>query len=235
MDPRLRKVIVALDYADPLKAYRLVEEIGDLIDCFKIGPVLFTCSGLDVVHFLHRQRKKIFLDLKLHDTPNVVAETVRQYGDLGVSYATVHASGGPRMLNAASIGCRGSVTRLIAVTVLTSQRARDATGGTVDDPSLPAQLVKAAVDARLAGVLCAPQELKTLRAAVPEGFQLVAAGIRIPGEEVYKDDQERVASPEQADRWGADWLVVGRPILHAREPRKALARLFPAASSSASA
>jgi orotidine-5'-phosphate decarboxylase len=114
MDPRTRKVIVALDYADPLKAYRLVEEIGDLVDCFKIGPVLFTCSGLDVVHFLHRQRKKIFLDLKLHDTPNVVAETVKQYGDLGVSYATVHASGGPRMLDAAAVGCRGSATRLIA-------------------------------------------------------------------------------------------------------------------------
>jgi orotidine-5'-phosphate decarboxylase len=91
---------------------------------------------------------------------------------------------------------------------------------------LPAQLVKAAVDARLAGVLCAPQELPTLRAAVPDGFQLVAAGIRIPGEEVYKDDQERVASAEQADRAGADLLIVGRPILHAREPRKALERLF---------
>ena len=112
---------------------------------------------------------------------------------------------------------------------LTSQRARNAVGGTDDDPALTAQLVKAAVDARLSGVLCAPQELEALRKNVPPGFQLVAAGIRLPNEEVYKDDQERVASPEQADRWGADLLVVGRPILHAREPRKALARLFPKA------
>ena len=119
------KVIVALDYDDPTKAFHLVDQIGDKIDWFKIGPMLFIQSGMEVVKFLHRRQKKIFVDLKLHDTPAVVTDSIRQIADLGAHFATVHCLGGRSMLEAAGESCRGSQLKLIGITVLTSHHNSD--------------------------------------------------------------------------------------------------------------
>src|ERR1700722_7275876 len=98
MNQNLGKVIVALDYEYPEQAFRLVEEIGEVIQWFKIGPMLFTGSGDEIIQFLHRRNKKIFLDLKLHDTPLVVSNTIKQIADMGVQLTTVHCLGGRPML-----------------------------------------------------------------------------------------------------------------------------------------
>jgi len=216
----LSKVVVALDVGEPERAFRLVDELGDEIQCYKIGPVLHTLSGVAAIQFLHRKGKRIFLDLKLHDTPEVVADTVRQMGDLGVHFATVHCSGGRRMLEAAGRGCRGSQLRLVGVTVLTSLAQGETPRTTVRE------MVDLASESRLAGVLCSGRDVRELRGTTLPGFILVAAGIRLPGEEVFQDDQVHVTSPGEALAWGADLLVVGRPIIRAREPRQALSRLF---------
>jgi orotidine-5'-phosphate decarboxylase len=228
MSQPLDQVIVALDYDRPEKAFRLVDEIGELIQWYKVGPVLFTQSGPEVVQFLHRRGKKIFLDLKLHDTPNVVAETVKQLGDMGAQFATVHCLGGRRMLEAASLGCRGSQIKLLGVTLLTSQGAGDSRewAGPGSDDGMVLRLLELALQSRLAGILCSPHEIAAVRARTLRGFLLATPGIRLPGQEVYQDDQRRFSSPSEALAWGADYLIIGRPITQAREPREAVERLF---------
>ncbi len=225
MNHDLKKVIVALDYEYPEQAFRLVEEVGEVIEWFKIGPMLFTRSGEEVINFLHRRSKKIFLDLKLHDTPTVVANTVKQIADLGVSLTTVHCLGGRAMLDAAGTHCRGSQLKLLGVTLLTSQKASDL-GSQRTESEIVIDLVKLAVETRLTGIICSPHELTDVKKHVLPGFVLVTPGIRLPEEEVFMDDQQRFASPKQALEWGADYLVVGRPITQAREPREVIGRLF---------
>lgn len=224
----LEKVIVALDFEYPEQAYRIVEELGDAVKWYKIGPALFARSGAEIIQFLHRRNKKIFLDLKLHDTPNVVGMMIRQLADLGVQLATVHCLGGRAMLESAAYHCRGSQVKLIGVTLLTSQSEKDYQDIGLKESSreLIPQLVDLALESRLAGVICSPHELREIRSQTIPNFLLVAPGIRIPGQEVFQDDQKRFASPDEALAWGADYLIVGRPITQAREPREAALRLF---------
>ena len=228
MNNSYEKVIVALDYDKPEKAFRLVDEIGDRIDWFEIGPVLFTRAGNEVVQFLHRRQKKIFIDLKIHDTPNVTTETIRQLGDMGAQFATVHCMGGRRMLEAAASACRGSQLKLLGVTLLTSQDAKDSKewGGHQTESGLVLRLLELALESRLAGILCSPHEIGDVRARTLPGFLLVTPGIRLPNEEVFMDDQLRFASPREALEWGSDYLIIGRPITQAREPREVIDRLF---------
>lgn len=225
---KLKKVVVALDQDYPEQAYRLVEEIGDYIDWFKVGPGLFTRSGHEVISFLHRSRKKIFLDMKLMDTPTVVASTVRQFADLGVHLTTLHCLGGRAMLEAAGLHCRGSQLQLLGITLLTSQTSTDAKDfpWKQKDQELVMQMMNLAVETRLSGILCSPHEVSLVRERVMRSFQLFTPGIRLPGEEVFQDDQKRFASPSEALAWGADYLIIGRPITQAREPLEALERLF---------
>jgi orotidine-5'-phosphate decarboxylase len=227
MKENLKRVMVALDFEFPEQAYRLVDEIGDLIDWFKLGPVLFTRSGQEVVNFLHRRNKRIFLDLKIHDTPMVAATTFKQFADMGAEFATIHCLGGRRMLQAASMACRGSQLKLIGITLLTSHLVDDTKEfGLAEPKTLVPKLLSLALENRLAGVMCSPQELLELRPKALPGFVLVTPGIRLLNEEVFEDDQRRVASPKDAVQWGADYLVVGRPITQAREPRDVVERLF---------
>lgn len=220
--------MVALDYDDPEKAIRLVDQIGDLIDGFKIGPMLFTQHGAEVVKYLHRKQKKIFIDLKLHDTPVVVGDTIRQIADMGADLATVHCLGGRRMLEAAGSACRGSQLKLIGITLLTSHEPADSKhlGWQFNDEQIVLRLLEVAVEARLAGVMCSPHEAEQVRTRCLPGFILVTPGIRLPGREVFLDDQQRVASPKEAVNWGADYLIIGRPITQAREPRDVVTHLF---------
>lgn len=227
MSDVFKKVIVALDYEDPEKAYRLVDELGDLIDWFKVGPILFTRSGEEIISYLHNKRKKIFLDLKLHDTPNVVQAVVKQIADMGVSFATIHCLGGRQMLQAAGAGCRNTALRLLGVTLLTSQRSQDtqAFGLNTGEEETVRNLMELALESRLAGVLLSPHEIEAVRPKILPGFLLVTPGIRIPGQEVYQDDQQRIASPKEALALGADYLIIGRPLTMAVSPRDVLNKL----------
>lgn len=224
----LNKVIVALDYTEPDKAFQLVDELGDLIEWYKVGPLLFTQSGYEIIEFLHSRRKSIFLDLKLYDTPRVVRDTVKQFGELGIRMASVHCMGGHSMLEAAAQGLRGSQLRLLGITFLTTQSIGDAAGIGFPETEneLVSKLLDLALEHRLSGVLCSPQELSAVRPRVLPGTLLVSAGIRPERREVYQEDQKRVATPKEALDMGADFLVVGRPILQAREPRTVVETLF---------
>lgn len=222
------KVIVALDYSNVEDAKKLVQTLGDRISWYKVGPVLFTRSGREIISFLHDKGKRIFLDLKLHDIPNVVGATVREIAEMGVDYVTVHCLGGRKMLEAASQACRGLPMKLLGVTLLTSHEpeelAQFGMKGTADE--LVLRLLTAAAESRLGGIVCSPHEIQKVRPRVMPGFLLVTPGIRLPDKEVYQDDQRRVATPREALAWGADAIVMGRPITAAREPREVVEHLF---------
>jgi orotidine-5'-phosphate decarboxylase len=222
------KVIVALDYEDEIAAKQLVESLGDRVRRYKIGPQLFSRTGPEIIRFLHNHQKQVFLDLKLHDTPVVVARTIDQFASLGVAYATVHCLGGRTMLEAAGSACRGSRLQLIGVTLLTSQGAEDSYNWGWPDTVLDMvmRLSGLGMESRLAGVMCSPNELTVLRPKTVPGFLLVTPGIRLASQEVFQDDQRRVATANEALAWGADLLIVGRPITQAREPERALEKLF---------
>ncbi len=223
-----QKLIVALDYDQSDKAYRLIDELGDMVDWYKVGPMNFAQDGIDLIRYLHKKRKKIFLDLKTLDIPNVVERTVRSYGDLGVDCATVHCIGGRKMLEAAGRGCRGTSLRLFGITLITSMGEMEAEtfGHSESNQVTVERLTQIAVESRLSGILCSPNELKTVRPKSVPGFQIAVAGIRPAGHEIDGEDQARVATPIQALEWGADFLLVGRPILNAREPRTAVSSLL---------
>lgn len=221
------KVIIALDYQNPEDAFRLVDELGHHVEWYKLGPTLFTQHGMEVLRFLHRRGKKIFVDLKLHDTPSVVGQTLRQFVDLGVQFATVHCLGGRAMLEAAAASCRGSELKILGVTLLTSHRSGDPKelGWDESTADIVNRLVDLAVQTRLSGILCSPNELKAVRAQVPPGFILVTPGIRLPDQEIYQDDQYRIATPKEAIEWGSDFLVLGRPFMQTRAPLTVLQSL----------
>src|SRR5690606_22362100 len=158
----------------------------------------------------------------------VVARTVEEVAEMGVQLLTVHCLGGRKMLEAAGSACRGLPLKLLGVTLLTSHDTEDfhGLGFTGNSQQIVSRLLALTSEARLAGIVCSPQEIRTAREATPPGFLLVTPGIRLADRDVYQDDQSRVATPAQAVEWGADYLVIGRPITGAREPREVVERLF---------
>jgi orotidine-5'-phosphate decarboxylase len=224
----LEKVVVALDYENAESALLLVEQLGSRIDRYKVGPMLFNAVGPDIIRELHGCKKKVFIDLKLHDTPNVVVKSIERFAGMGVEFASVHCLGGRTLLEAAGAACRGSRLQLLGVTLLTSQGAPDSYNWGWPDSELEMvqKLAGIAMEARLAGVVCSPNELKALRPRTVPGFLLVTPGIRLPGKEVFQDDQRRIASPSEAIEWGADLLVIGRPITEAPDAPHVVDNLF---------
>jgi len=217
-------VIVPLDYATTEEALALVDQLGEQGDFFKVGLELYTRSGHTVVGELIDRGKRVFLDLKLHDIPNTVAGAVRAASDLGVDLLTVHASGGPSMLEAARAARSGDV-RLLAVTVLTSLSPDEmSTVWGRDIRSVREEVGRLAVmarDCRMDGVVASALEASWIRGQVGDDFLIVTPGIRPAGSD--RGDQSRVATPSDAVRAGADYLVVGRPITQAEDPAAALA------------
>lgn len=192
----------------------MCDQLEGVVGWFKVGLRLFVGEGPGLVRAL-RRRGRIFLDLKFHDIPNTVAQAVEQAGALGVAMVNVHAAGGPKMLRAAADAAASFPgMRLIAVTVLTSEnmppeRAR----------ALAVERARISRDAGLHGVVCSAHEAAAVKRACGAGFLTVTPGIRMPGE--ARQDQARVADPAAAIAAGADYLVVGRPILQADDPRAA--------------
>jgi orotidine-5'-phosphate decarboxylase len=223
-----RQLIVALDFPNSASAFALVDRLEGCCQWFKVGLELFTAEGPAVVKPLVERGYSVFLDLKLHDIPNTVAGAVRSAANLGVQMMTIHAAGGPAMLAAAQTALEGieNPPQLLAVTVLTSMDAAQLHAiGSGHSPARQVELLaRMGIDAGIHGFVCSPQEVASLRALTGPRGVLVTPGIR-PADAAIAD-QKRVATPAQALRQGASFLVVGRPITQAPEPREAAAAIL---------
>ena len=215
------RLIVALDVATGAEALVLVDLLAGAVGQFKVGSQLFTEAGPAFVRGLVARGERVFLDLKYHDIPNTVAGAVARAAGLGVSLLSVHALGGPAMLAAARGALPGGEMRLLAITILTSHSDRSLGEVGVAGPVAAAvgRLAAMARAVGIDGVVASPQEVGLVREACGSAFLVVTPGIRPLGAE--SGDQARVATPEAAISAGADYIVVGRPILEARDPRAA--------------
>ncbi len=222
------RIIVALDTDSPDKALDVVSSLRGEVGLFKVGMELFPRGGPDIVRRIREAGADVFLDLKFHDIPNTVAGAVRSAASLGVRFATVHASGGKAMLAAAAGAAEGTGTTLLAVTVLTSLDDGDLAdiGYASTAAETVLRLAAMAAGEGIGGIVCSAKEVSAVRGRVGERAVLVTPGVRLP--EDAAGDQKRVVTPEEAIRRGADYLVVGRPITKAPDPRAA-ARRFAAA------
>ena len=221
------RLIVALDVETVEKAARLVKRLTPLgVAHFKVGLSLFTQAGPAAVEAVHEQGGKVFLDLKFHDIPNTVANAVRAAAQLKVWMVNVHIQGGGAMMRSALSAAEGNGLLLIGVTVLTSMAEKDLMELGVNNP-LERQvlaLAKLAASAGLNGVVASAREAAVIRETCGEKFLIVTPGIRTRDKTAH--DQQRTAGPLEAIRAGADYLVVGRPILEATDPEAAAAQIL---------
>ena len=217
MDPRER-LIVALDVPSLDGAQAMVALLGNAVSFYKIGYQLAFAGGLDYARKLAQSGKRVFLDLKLHDIGNTVAAGVKSVAGLGASFLTVHAY--PQVM-AAAVAAREQNLRILAVTVLTSLNDGDLkeAGFAIGAAELAARRAAQARDIGVDGLVCSPEEVANLRRIVGAGLTLVTPGIRPAGSGAR--DQKRVATPAVAIAAGADYLVVGRPIIAAPDPKAA--------------
>lgn len=223
MTPPQDKLIVALDVETADRALALFEELRNVAGMFKIGSQLFTTAGPDIVREIVAKGGKLFLDLKFHDIPNTVAAAGVEATRLGVSIFNVHASGGVEMMKrtadvVAETAAREGIAmpKVIAVTLLTSMddKALGEIGIDTAAKKLVTHFARAAADSGLDGVVASPQEIELIRAVVPQqNFLIVTPGIRSANDST--DDQRRTMTAAEAVRAGADYLVVGRPIIAA--------------------
>jgi orotidine-5'-phosphate decarboxylase len=218
-DPRQR-LIVALDVSSAAAAQKIVAAVGDSAFCYKVGMQLYTAEGPQVVRALVASGRKVFLDLKYHDIPNTVSASVREAAGLGASMLTVHASGGSKMMRAATDAARNlnSALMVLAITVLTSLDDNDLNKlgmyGHVQDQVL--RLAALAIADGCHGVVASAREASALRSELGGNFAIVTPGVRPAGAET--GDQARVVTPAEAIAAGATHIVVGRPITGAADP-----------------
>jgi orotidine-5'-phosphate decarboxylase len=217
------RAIVALDVPSAPEAEALLTRIGPTADFVKIGSELFTSAGPEIVMRMRDERRDVFLDLKWHDIPTTVRNAARAASKLDVRLVTVHASGGRAMLEAAVEGA-GNGCGVMAVTVLTSLDAAtlgEAWGRSisrVEDEVL--RLAELARAAGAHGIVCSGVEAGAVRAKYGNTLRLLIPGIRLPGGDAH--DQARVVTPEAALNAGASYLVLGRAVTAATDPREAL-------------
>jgi orotidine-5'-phosphate decarboxylase len=223
MNEARSKLIVALDVPERNAALAAVDRLAGHAGCFKIGLELFTREGPRLVEEIRDRGEKIFLDLKLHDIPNTVAGAMRSVCRLGIDMITVHASGGSAMLEAAAAEAESAATPplVLAVTALTSLSAPDMDRlgilGSVED--WVRRLALASCEAGIRGLVASAKELPALRSAIGPEVRIVVPGIRPVGAAV--GDQARTATPYDAIAGGADYIVVGRPVMKAADPKAA--------------
>ena len=218
LDARER-LIVALDLPSVQAAETMVSRLGESVLFYKIGYQLAFAGGLPFAAGLIAAGKQVFLDLKLHDIGNTVTKGVESVAQLGATFLTVHAY--PQTMKAAVEGKRGSTLRILAVTVLTSYDDADlaAAGYDLTVPELAAARAQQARDTGIDGLVCSAEEAASLRGIAGPGMVLVTPGIRPAGSAT--GDQKRIMTPARAIEAGADYLVVGRPVVEAADPRRA--------------
>lgn len=218
LDARER-LIVALDVPSVTAAEAMVGRLGDSVWFYKIGYQLAFAGGLPFAARLVASGKQVFLDLKLHDIGNTVTKGVESVAQMGATFLTVHAY--PQTMKAAVEGKQSSKLRILAVTVLTSYDDADlaAAGYEMNVKELAAARAAQARDIGVDGLVCSPEEAGTLRAIAGPGMVLVTPGIRPAGSAA--GDQKRIMTPARAIEAGANYLVVGRPVLEARDPKAA--------------
>jgi orotidine-5'-phosphate decarboxylase len=213
------RLIVALDVPSVGEAQALVERLGDSVGFYKIGLQLAFAGGLPFARSLARSGKRVFLDVKLLDIDNTVEGAIRSIVPLGMTFVTVHAY--PKALRAA-VKARGNAElKLLAVTALTSMSDADLAeaGYATDASALVGRRAEQAVAAGMDGIVCSPAEAAAVRAIVGSDLAIVTPGVRPLGS--ASGDQRRIATPEAAISAGADYLVVGRPVTAAADPRAA--------------
>lgn len=222
------KIFVALDVETKEKALEIVSDLKGLGACFKIGKQLFTSTGPELVREIVGMGEDVFLDLKYHDIPNTVAKAGVAAADLGVKIFNVHASGGRKMMEAV----REEMNKLtnpplvLAVTILTSLGEEDIREVGFDRtiPEQIARLAKLAKDSGMDGVVASPLEIELIRETCGKDFKILTPGIRPAFAAV--NDQKRIATPAEALRKGADYLVIGRPITAAENRRDAFLKIL---------
>ncbi len=221
----MAEIILPLDVPSRADALQIVDRLGEDADFYKVGLELFTAAGPELVSELKRREKRVFLDLKLHDIPVTVARAVTSAQALGVDLCTVHTLGGADMLRAAADAAEGKLL-VVGVTVLTSMTVPDVEEVWAREISALREeivrLTRLSADSGLGGVVASALEATAIRRAAGEDFAIVAPGIRFADGDAH--DQKRVATPGDATRAGADYLVIGRAILGADDPVAALRR-----------
>ena len=223
------QLIVALDVDTGDRALALRDELRDVAGAFKIGSRLFTAEGPGFVRAMTERGDRVFLDLKYHDIPSTVASAVRVASDLGVWMLTVHAGGGDQMLAAAkeAAATSSSPPIIVAVTVLTSfdQAGLERVGITRPIPEQVDRLAALAQRAGVDGVVASPLEIRQVRERCGPDFLVVTPGIRNRQEDSGPDDQARTVTAAEAIRAGANYLVVGRPIIASPSPQAAAVKI----------
>jgi len=212
--------IVALDFPDAEKAMTLVQTLDARCRFYKVGSELFTESGADIVQWLRDTGNDVFLDLKFHDIPNTVAGAMRNVAKMGVRLATVHSSGGLRMMQAA-VEAAGPKCGVLAVTILTSlddAQLGEAWGrDRVDVENEVLRLAELARTAGCHGIVCSGQEAEAVHSRHGDGLKLLVPGIRLLGDDA--GDQARIVTPQSAASAGASYIVVGRSVTGFPDPR----------------
>lgn len=226
-----RKIIVALDVASREKALSLIRRLEG-VEIFKVGVKLFTAEGPPLLREIRELGKKVFLDLKLHDIPNTVAETIRVAVRFGVHMLTLHSCGGREMMESAVNSAASEAEKegtdkplLLAVTVLTSLKREDLLeiGMAADTLAQVLRLANLARGAGVDGLVCSPQEIEIVKKEIGKDLLVVVPGIRPSW--ASAQDQKRIMTPSQAIQKGADYLVIGRPIIEDPSPQKAFLRI----------
>ena len=217
--PARDRLIVALDLPSVDQARAMIERLGDAVSFYKVGMELTYSGGLPLAEELVRAGKKVFLDLKLHDIPNTVARATEQVAGLGATFLTIHAY--PQTMKAARQALGSSPLKLLAVTVMTSYDDNDLreAGFALGVKDLVARRAQQAKDLGVHGLVMSAEEAQAMRAQLGHDVLFVTPGIRPAGGEV--GDQKRVMTPARAISAGADYLVVGRPVTQAADPKSA--------------
>lgn len=201
----------------------LVQQLDEKCRFYKVGSELFTASGADIIQWLRDTGCDVFLDLKFHDIPNTVAGAMRNVSKMGVRLATVHASGGSKMMDAA-VDAAGDTCGVLAVTVLTSlddAQLGEAWGRErVDVENEVLRLAELARSSGVHGIVCSGQEAKAVHSRHGSALKLLIPGIRLPGDPA--GDQARIVTPQEATLAGATYLVLGRAVTAAKDPRAAM-------------
>jgi len=213
------RLIVALDLPDVAAAEAMIERLGDSVTFYKIGYQLAYAGGLPLVRQLANAGKQVFIDLKLHDIGNTVARGTESLARLGATFLTVHDF--PQTMKAAVDACAGSGLKILAVTVLTSydDGDLDAAGYRLGVTDLVETRARQALALGIDGLVCSPEETAALRKITGSRMSLVTPGVRPAGTNL--GDQKRIMTPRRAISGGADYLVVGRPVMQAADPRAA--------------